>query len=273
MRGRISTEAGGGFYPAPQRYRLYLSPGSPRSMRVSATLGLLGLTGVVVTTSVPALAEPPAGLRGAYEASLHRYSGPLTVPALCDGWSGRLVSNHTPDILRDLAERFRAATPSGAPDLRPPALVEEIDALCELLDRDVAEPLRQVCEGAAPASAPGGRPGAGDTMAAALEVFDHRLARRPFLLGGEPTAADVDLWAALVHLDAVHRPHLDAGTVRALAGYEHLWAYGRRLHAHPAFHNAFDRAETGRLHRHTCRGPESSGAAEPLHGVLTPRAA
>ncbi|AWZ07595.1 hypothetical protein DRB96_41955 [Streptomyces sp. ICC1] len=41
-------------------------------------------------------------LRRAYEASGHHHDGTLTVPALCDGWSGRVVSNHTPDILEDL---------------------------------------------------------------------------------------------------------------------------------------------------------------------------
>jgi putative glutathione S-transferase len=269
VRGRIGAEAGGGFYPAPHRYRLYLSPGCPRSMRVSATLGLLGLDSVIATTSVPALAGPPAGLRSAYETSLHRYDGPLTVPALCDRWTGRVVSNHTPDILRDLAEGFGATTVPGAPQLRPPALAREIDAIGELLDRKITEPIRQVCAG----TAPGGHRRTGEAVAAALKAFDHRLARQPFLLGDEPTAADVDLWATLVHLDAVHSLHLDTDTVRTLARFEHLWAYGRRLHARSPLRSAFDRAEMVRLHRRTCRAPESSGATVTLRGVLAPRAA
>ncbi|MBT2447351.1 hypothetical protein J7F03_09745 [Streptomyces sp. ISL-43] len=42
------------------------------------------------------------GLRRAYEAAGHHHDGALTVPALCDGWSGRVVSHHTPDMLEDL---------------------------------------------------------------------------------------------------------------------------------------------------------------------------
>ncbi|MBT2471168.1 hypothetical protein J7E97_25740 [Streptomyces sp. ISL-66] len=41
-------------------------------------------------------------LRLAHEAAGHRGEGTLTVPALCDGWSGRVVSHHAPDILEGL---------------------------------------------------------------------------------------------------------------------------------------------------------------------------
>ncbi|WP_346771566.1 hypothetical protein [Actinacidiphila oryziradicis] len=49
------------------------------------------------------------------------------------------------------------------------------------------------------------------------------------MLGETLTAADVDLWVALVHLDA------DA--VRRVAARDRLWSYVRRLGAHPAFHD------------------------------------
>ncbi|MFD9337481.1 hypothetical protein ACFWBF_24200 [Streptomyces sp. NPDC060028] len=113
LRGRI----GAGFSPVPHRYRLYLSAGCPLSLSVSRALVLLGLEGSVATTllaadsgaSAGASADPSAdpsdghaALRRAYEATGHHHAGPLAVPALCDTWSGRVVSNHTPDILDDL---------------------------------------------------------------------------------------------------------------------------------------------------------------------------
>lgn len=106
IRSRIGVGLAGGFYPAPHRYQLYLAEGCPRSLRISVTLELLGLHDSVATTLLTLPAETPdafAALRGAYEATWHHYDGPLTAPALCDRWSGRIVSNHTPDILRDLA--------------------------------------------------------------------------------------------------------------------------------------------------------------------------
>ncbi|MEV2191631.1 glutathione S-transferase C-terminal domain-containing protein [Streptomyces phaeochromogenes] len=106
FRGRIGVCLAGGFYPAPHRYQLYLSEACPYSGRVAVVLDLLGLTGSLTTTVMKLPAETPeafASLRGAYEATWHHYDGPLTAPALCDRWSGRVVSNHAPDILRDLA--------------------------------------------------------------------------------------------------------------------------------------------------------------------------
>ncbi|MFD9412349.1 hypothetical protein ACFWBN_35825 [Streptomyces sp. NPDC059989] len=112
LRGRI----GAGFSPVPHRYRLYLSAGCPRSLRVTAALAELGLAdSVAATVLAPAPgadADAPGhtALRLAYEAAGHHFDGELTVPALVDTWSGRVVSNHTPDILDDL--RFLGAHPA-----------------------------------------------------------------------------------------------------------------------------------------------------------------
>ena len=213
IRGRIGVGLAGGFYPAPHRYQLYLSESCPRSRRVSITLGLLGLEDSLSTTILTLPAETPdafASLRRAYEATWHHYDGPLTAPALCDRWSGRVVSNHTPDILRDLADLQAEDDGSCLPVLRPPALAAEIDALRDLLDRDVT-----------PAAQP-------EAQAAALDLLDRHLAPHAYVLGEELTAADVDLWVALTQLDAT-------GAADAPSSYPRLQEYVRRLDGHPAF--------------------------------------
>ncbi|WP_404961138.1 hypothetical protein [Streptomyces sp. 147326] len=132
LRGRI----GAGFSPVPHRYRLYLRPDCPRSRRVAAALAALGIEDSVATTvlgtgtgtgagtgagtETDTLAGTGAGrgteaagytaLRLAYEAAGHHFDGTLTVPALVDTWSGRVVSDHTPDILDDL--HFLAGHPA-----------------------------------------------------------------------------------------------------------------------------------------------------------------
>ncbi|MFD7261558.1 hypothetical protein [Streptomyces sp. NPDC059874] len=100
LRGRIGT----GFSPVPHRYHLYLSAGCPRSEQVMGALTLLGIEDSVGATVLGADTEGPgyAELRLAYEAAGHHFDGDLTVPALVDTWSGRVVSDHAPDILDDL---------------------------------------------------------------------------------------------------------------------------------------------------------------------------
>ncbi|WP_406471716.1 glutathione S-transferase C-terminal domain-containing protein [Streptomyces sp. NBC_01615] len=213
MCTRIGVGAAGGFYPAPHRYQLYLSLNCPRSLRLSITLGLLGLEDSVATTVVALPAETPdafASLRSAYEATWHHYEGPLTAPALCDRWSGRIVSNHTPDILRDLAGLLTGHDAASVPLLHPPARAADIDALRELLDRDVTSAARPAAR------------------SATLDLLDRQLAAHTYVLGEELTAADVDVWVALTHLDVPD----------ALARHSHLRAYVRRLAGHPAFQRA-----------------------------------
>ncbi|WP_164494500.1 glutathione S-transferase C-terminal domain-containing protein [Streptomyces sp. ADI92-24] len=210
IHSRIGVGLAGGFYSAPHRYELFLSSSCPRSLRISITLGLLGLKDSVATTLLGHPAETPdayASLRSAYEATMHHYDGALTAPALCDRWSGRIVSNHTPDILRDLAGLLSGHDEARPSSLRPPGLAADIEALRDLLDRDVT-----------PAAGPSER-------SAALDLMNHHLALRPYVLGEELTAADVDLWVALVHL----------GPAGTLGGHPRLRDYVRRLGDHPAF--------------------------------------
>lgn len=207
---RIGVGLAGGFYPAPHRYELYLSESCPLSLRIAITLDLLGLKDSVATTLLTRPTETPdafTSLRRAYEATEHHYDGPLTAPALCDRWSGRIVSNHTPDILRDLAGLLSGHGAGCPSTLRPPALAADIEALRDLLDRDVT-PSAQPSE-----------------LSAALELLDCQLASRPHVLGETLTAADVDVWVALSQLDP-------EGTLRS---FPRLLDYVRRLGDHPAF--------------------------------------
>ncbi|MFD8965897.1 glutathione S-transferase C-terminal domain-containing protein [Streptomyces sp. NPDC059568] len=230
FRDRIGAGPGGGYYPAPHRYHLYLSPGCPRSLRISITLGLLGLENSVSTTLLPSSAgarDALAALRTAYETTRHHYDGPPTVPALCDLWSGRIVNNHTPDILDDLALRFTDQDNAELPRLRPAALAADIDAVRELLGADLGEDLvPNLAQDPA--------------LDLALDLLERQLASHPYVLGETLTAADVDLWVALVHLDA------DA--LRRVAAGDRLWSYVRRLGAHPAFHK-IPRTEIPRTER------------------------
>ena len=269
FRGRI----GFGFRAEPYRYHLYLCLACPRSLRVAITRDLKGLGRVVGTSLVDPVRDgrgwafregeghglDPVGgfafLREAYEATEHHYDGPVTVPVLWDRWSGRVVSNHAPHILTDLATGF-----AGGRDLYPVGRREELASLETLFEEDLTEAAQQA--GRAPAGPR--RAEAMGTLLATLEWVERRLGARAFLMGDAPTAADVHLWASLVHVDAVHKRHLDAPDVREIAAHPRLWAYARRLARVPAFRDNLRLDHIARNHRSHCRGPAASGVSIAL---------
>ncbi|GJF32080.1 hypothetical protein KNE206_47800 [Kitasatospora sp. NE20-6] len=269
FRSRIGVQRAGGFYPAPHRYQVYLCPDCPDSLRVAITLDLLDLGAAVTTTVLTPRTGTDTGtdtdtdtdtgtdtgtgapaadgpLRLAYEATLHHYDGPLTVPALCDRWSGRVVSNHTPDILRDLAEHLADPARDDLPDLRPAALADDIDALRALLD--------EALSGDAPPEA----------QHRALALLDGRLDAAPYALGGRPTAADVDLWVALVRLGGGLGPRPDTGAAGLLDGYDRLRAYVRRLHRLPAFQGNLGPERLASFRRAAGRCADPARPADPV---------
>ncbi|HZG04678.1 MAG TPA: glutathione S-transferase C-terminal domain-containing protein [Streptomyces sp.] len=258
FRGRIGCDARSGHYAVPRRYRLHLSLSCPHCLLIAVTHSLLGLDDVLPLTLLPAVPDEPGGGHGAlrplYEASAHRYPGAATAPVLSDDWTGRIVSTHAPDILRDLTRRFGG----DGPELYPPGAEAEIEAVERLCEQGVNEAAQRA-----------GQPDTDDTardtalgvLLRALDSLERRLTRHEYVLGDEPTAADVRLWVTLVQLDTVHRWHLDAAAVHHVADRPHLWAYARRLAARPAFGRHLDLDGIARRHHAHCRGLEAAGAA------------
>lgn len=261
FRSRIGRDARSGYYAASRRYRLHLALSCPHSVQIAVVHGLLGLDDTVPVTLLPAVPDAPGGghraLRPLYEASAHQHPGPAAAPVLSDGWTGRIVSTHTPDILRDLARRFGG----DGPDLHPPGAEEAVEEVARLCEQGIAAAAQR-------AGRWDGDPASRDTALAtlldALDALERRLDGRQYLLGDGPTLADVQVWATLLQLDTVHRHHLDAAAVHRITGHPRLWAYARRLAAHPAFGSRIDLDGIARRHHAHCRGREAAGAAVPI---------
>ncbi|MGR6968101.1 glutathione S-transferase C-terminal domain-containing protein [Streptomyces cynarae] len=258
FRGRIGRDARSGHYAVPGRYRLHLSTACPDGLRIAITHSLLGLDTVCPATFLPAVPDSPEGghsaLRSLYEASAHRYTGPAVAPVLSDDWSGRIVSTHAPDIMRDLDRRFDGDRLS----LYPCGAESEIEAV----ERMCAQGMEQAAQRAGSAGGePVDRGMALTTLLETLGALERRLEGRTYLIRDEITAGDVELWVALVQLDTVHRNHLDASAVQRIAAHPTLWAYARRLAAHPAFGGHLDLGGIERRHHARCHGLEAAGAA------------
>ncbi|MBL1087368.1 glutathione S-transferase C-terminal domain-containing protein [Streptomyces actinomycinicus] len=258
FRGRIGPDARSGHYAVPHRYRLHLSTACPDGLRLAVGHSVLGLETCCPVTLLPAVPDRPDGghtaLRPLYRASAHHYTGPALGPVLGDDWSGRIVSTHAPDILRDL-DRFRQ---DGRACLYPAGL----ESVVEAVERMCAEGIGEAAQRA-------GRAGSGpDEQAAALETLLDTLGRLErglgsgeYLVGDRLTAADIGLWVSLVQLDTVHRCHLDASAVHRIAGHRALWAFARRLAARPEFGHHLDLDGIARRHHGRCQGLEAAGAA------------
>ncbi|MET9730943.1 glutathione S-transferase C-terminal domain-containing protein [Streptomyces sp. NPDC006458] len=258
LRGRIGRDARSGHYAVPRRYRLYLSTACPDGLRLAVTHALLGLDAVCPVTHLPAVPDLPDGGHSAllplYEASAHRHTGPAAAPVLGDDWTGRVVSVHAQDIMRDLARGFG----DGRPSLYPCGTQGEIEAVRRLCARGVEDAAQRA--GAAGAD-PAERAAALDELLAALGELERLVGTADESTHRHLTAADVELWVALVQLDTVHRHHLDAAAVQRIAGHRALWAYARRLAAHPAFGPQLDLDGIARRHHARCQGLEAAGAA------------
>ncbi|MFF1341686.1 glutathione S-transferase C-terminal domain-containing protein [Streptomyces sp. NPDC058290] len=175
-------------------------------------------------------------------------------PVLSDGWTGRIVTTHTPDILQDLTRRFGASGQRLYPD-GADARIEAVDRFCE---QDINAAAQRAGQSGTDMAA---RETALTALLRGLGELERRLSSAQHVLGGELSAADVRLWVTLVQLDTVQRWHLDAAAVYRITGHPHLWSYARRLAAHPAFASHLDLDGIARRHHAHCGGTEAAGAA------------
>lgn len=260
FRGRIGRDARSGFHAAPHRYHLYLALSCHHCLRIAIAYDLLRLQDRVGLTLLPAVPDPTNGyaeLRPLYEATEHHVAGPALPPVLLDRWTGRVVSNHAPHILQDLATRFG----DDGPELFPAGLADDVATVADLCELGINEAAQRA--GQPPTrDTERERQRALDTVLTVLCALQDRLSRgHPYLLGHSLTAADLHLWVTLVQLDTVHRWHLDADAVRRIAAHPDLWAYAHRLLAEPAFRRRLRLEEIADRHRQECRGLEAAGAA------------
>src|SRR4051812_8568571 len=144
ITSRITADGRDGFPVEPGRYRLVVARACPwanRSIIVRRLLGLepvlsMGLCGPTHDVDSwtfdldPVGVDPVLGiprLKDAYEARFPGYPRGITVPAIVDVPTGRVVTNDFARMTLDLTTQWREYHRDGAPDLYPEALRDEID--------------------------------------------------------------------------------------------------------------------------------------------------
>ncbi|MFF3865309.1 glutathione S-transferase family protein [Micromonospora sp. NPDC001898] len=242
--GRWPLEAG--------RYRLVWCRACPWAHRARIVLGLLGLDDAISLATVdpirdergwrftldPGGRDPALGisyLAEAYLATDPGYTGRVTVPALIDTLTGRVVSNDYPQLTLDLSTQWRSLHRPGAPDLYPVGLRDELDALMAEIHRDVNNGVYR-CGFATSQVA---YDEAFTALFGRLDALSERLAGRRYLMGDAITEADVRLFTTLVRFDAAYHGHFKCNRHK-LTELPVLWAYARDLFQTPGFGDTVD---------------------------------
>jgi glutathione S-transferase/putative glutathione S-transferase len=250
FRGRITADGSSGYRAEPGRYHLYIAWGCPWAQRTAIVRKLKGLEDVVSLSYVDDQrdgrgwafrerrgADPVNGftlLADAYQATEPGYDGHVSVPVLWDRETGKVVSNNFPDITIDLGTQF-GAWASAAPDLYPPSLRADIDAMNERVYQTVNNGTYRV----AGATAEHEYAELRHRLTATLDALDGRLAGQRYLFGATVTEADVRLWPTLARFDLGYNP-LGKISERRLTDFPALWGYARDLYQMPAFRETTD---------------------------------
>ena len=289
IEDRVTLDASGEHeWPVePGRYHLVVARACPWANRATIVRRLLGLEQVISMGVCgpthdedswtfdldPGGVDPLLGiprLKDAYEARFPGYPRGITVPALVDVASGKVVTNDFPVLTLDLSTQWREHHRDGAPDLYPEPLRYEIDEVNRRVYTEVNNGVYR-CGFAGTQRA---YDSAYRRLFAALDWLEERLAPRRYLVGDTITEADVRLFTTLARFDAVYHGHFKCNRSK-LAEMPVLWAYARDLFQTPGFGDTTDFAHIKshyyEVHRDinptgiVPQGPDLSGWAEP-HG-------
>ncbi|MCX4238092.1 glutathione S-transferase family protein [Streptomyces ortus] len=249
---RVTADGRDGWPVEAGRYRLVVSRACPWASRAVISRRLLGLEDALpmaVTDPIqddrswrftldPGGRDPVLGIRylaEAYEAREPGAPSGVSVPALVDVGSGRLVTNDYQQLTLDLATEWRDLHREGAPDLYPEGLRDELDEVMEEVYQDVNNGVYRA-----------GFANNQEEYAAAyegvfhrLEALSRRLEDRRYLVGDTITEADIRLFTTLVRFDAVYHGHFKCNRHK-LTEDPVLWAYARDLYQTPGFGDTVD---------------------------------
>jgi glutathionyl-hydroquinone reductase len=234
------------------RYRLAVARACPWANRAIIVRRLLGLEDAISMAVAgpthdadswtfdldPGEVDPVLGiprLKDAYEAAFPGYTKGITVPAMVDVPTGKVVTNDYPVLTLDLSTQWRDHHRAGAPDLYPEERRDEIDEVMELVYEDVNDGVYRC--GFAGKQASYER--AYQQLFERLDWLEERLTDQRYLVGDTITEADVRLFTTLVRFDPVYHGHFKCNRNK-LNELPALWAYARDLFQTPGFGDTID---------------------------------
>ena len=271
----------------PGRYRLVAAAACPWANRAIIVRNLLGLQDVISLGLAgpthdarswtfdldPGGVDPVLGIERLQEAYFKRYPDyprGITVPAIVEEASGKVVTNDFPWITHDFFHEWTDFFADDAPDLWPRSLREEMDEVNQRVFTEVNNGVYR-CGFAGSQEA---YDAAYSRLFAALDWLEERLAGQRYLVGDQLTESDIRLFTTLARFDAVYHGHFKCNRQK-LVEFPALWAYARDLYQTPGIGETldFDQIKQHYYVVHTDlnptqivpAGPDLSGWDEP-HG-------
>lgn len=252
IEDRITQDARDGWPVEAGRYRLVAARACPWANRTTISRRLLGLEDAIslglpgpthdarswTFDLDPGGIDPVLGIERLQEAFFKRtpnYPRGITVPAIVDVPSGKVVTNNFPQITLDFATEWSAFHRDGAPDLYPDRLRDEIDDVAEVVFRDVNNGVYR----AGFAGSQGSYERAYHRLFDRLDWLEERLTDQRYLVGDTITEADIRLFTTLARFDAVYHGHFKCNRNK-LIEMPALWAYARDLFQTPGFGDTID---------------------------------
>jgi glutathionyl-hydroquinone reductase len=247
FRDWVTSDGASAYTAESDRYHLYVSLACPWAHRTLIVRHLLGLEEAIGVTVVDPVrdergwafregdghsADPVNGfhfLSEAYRASDPGFQGRVTVPALWDKRTNRIVNNSEDDICRMFHDAFGPHGQTGTEaDLFPAAIAEEQAALSKFIYETVNNGVYR----AGFASSQSAYERATAILFAALDELETRLGTRRFLFGSHPVESDWRLFCTLIRFDAVYYGHFKCN-VQRIVDYPQLGGYLRDLYQWP----------------------------------------
>ena len=204
----------------PGRYRLVVARACPWANRAVIVRRLLGLEDAISLAIAgpvhdwrswtfdldPDGRDPVLGierLREAYLTRFPEYPKGITVPAMVEVETGRVVTNDFWSMTEDFVTEWTAHHRDGAPALYPARLRDEIDEMSMSFYEDVNNGVYK----SGFAKSQGAHERAYTALFDRLDELEAHLADRRYLVGDHVTLADVRLWTTLARFDAVYHNH------------------------------------------------------------------
>jgi putative glutathione S-transferase len=284
------TRDGSGDHEWPverDRYRLVVARACPwanRALIVRRLLGLegalsMGLAGPIHDADSwtfdldPGKVDPVLGiprLKDAYLARFPAYPKGITVPAIVEVDSGKVVTNDYPTMTLDFSTEWAQHHRDGAPDLFPEGRREEILEVADSFYEDVNNGVYKCGFAGTQQAYDKGYTALFDR----LDQLSDRLESQRYLVGDTITEADVRLWTTLARFDAVYHGHFKCNRTK-LTEMPVLWAYARDLFQTPGFGDTQDFVQIKQHYYGTHldinptgivpRGPDTTVWATPHH--------